>query len=1048
MLLFRFSFTLDLIRGKMISTRKTLFMNEFIQKYINEVSELYKTERAREHAYRPALHNLLDSLKQSSDIKILNDPKKSEHGAPDFIVIKKELPIGYIETKDIGKDLNKTETSEQLERYYGYTNLILTDYLEFRFFRNGEKTETLTIGKLVGNKIEIYPDELGNLERALKDFIFLSPDSIRSGLQLAKIMGGKARRIRDNVKHFLIQDSEQIKELIRIYSIIKKLLVHDLSKEAFADMYAQTLVYGLFVARYHDESADSFTRQEARDLIPKSNPLLRHFFDHIAGPDFDKRLEYIVNELCEVFLHANVNTLMKQYFEKDLWGKTHKGPDPVIHFYEDFLKEYDSGLRKKLGAFYTPLPIVSFIVRSVDHILEKEFKLASGLANTSKIENGKHKVQILDPATGTGTFISATIRTIYERLLKSGQKGRWPAYVHNDLLPRIHGFELMMAPYTIAHLKLSMAFKETGFFHFNKRLGIYLTNSLEESPLQQNLLEGFGLAESIAEESKEAAVIKKETPIMVVLGNPPYSGISSNETTYANSLVERYKVEPGGKQKLKERKHWLNDDYVKFIAFAESMIEKNEEGVVGMITNNGYLDNPTFRGMRWHLAKTFNKIYVLNLHGNAKKEEKAPDGSKDENVFNIMQGVSIILAIRKGEKENEQLSEVYYADLYGTRKHKFQQLSNSQKWQKLSLDDKMLFFVPKDTKGQTEYEQGIKLSDLFIVNGKGIVTGRDKLSIDFDKNCLQERINDFSSLSKEEARSKYLLGRDSTTWKVRWAQDDVKENLQAEHAKELFYRPFDQRYCWYLSKSSGFIVRPSVSTMKHYLNPDNIGIMVCKQHKSGDFSHALIHRGLVESCYVSNKTAEIGTTFPLFLFDEDGVKTSNFRSEIVNSIEKIVGKLSPEDILDYIYAVLYSPSYREKYKEFLKIDFPRVPYPKNAKQFEKLAIKGKELRLLHLMESPTADKFITTYPEDGDNKINKVEYKDGKVYINSKQYFGSVPEVAWNFYIGGYQPGQKWLKDREGRVFTNEDIEHYQKIIKVLVETDKIMKEIDNVKLV
>ena len=507
-------------------------MQNIFEKYLRSVSTKFSHKETSEMGYRTDFEIFLKEIFESINVKrIDHDAKAVEGNKPDFAVLKHNVPILYIEAKDIGVVLDKVEKSEQMARYFGYENLVLTDYVEFRFYRNGLryqepiKIATYNIKK---RTVTPTPENYDLLNKTLLDFAQSHKEPIRSGEHLAKIMGGKAQRIRDNVKQFLSTESDKNIEINRVYKTIKKLLVHDLNEESFADMYAQTLVYGLFVARYHDETPGSFTRQEARDLIPASNPLLRHFFDHIVGPNFVKRLEYIVNELCEVFTHADVQQLMKQYFEDDLWGKSHEGPDPVIHFYEDFLKEYDADLRKKLGAFYTPLPVVRFIVRAVDYLLEKEFGLADGLADTSKSDKNIHRVQILDPAVGTGTFISATIRIIYQRLINSGQKGRWHTYVHNDLLPRLHGFELMMAPYTIAHLKLSMAFKETGFKHFNRRLGIYLTNSLEESNVLGNLFTGFGFAESIAEESKEAAIIKSETPIMVVIGNPPYDVITES----------------------------------------------------------------------------------------------------------------------------------------------------------------------------------------------------------------------------------------------------------------------------------------------------------------------------------------------------------------------------------------------------------------------------------------------------------------------------------------------------------------------------------------
>ena len=480
--------------------------------------------------YRTEFENLLKEIFESINVKrIDHDAKAIEGNKPDFVIRKFDVPILYIEAKDIGVSLDKIEKSEQMARYFGYANLVLTDYVEFRFYRNGFKyQEPIKIADydIKNRTISPIPQNFDLLNNTILQFAQSHKEPIRSGEHLAKIMGGKAQRIRDNLLQFLSVASEKNSEINKIYSTLKKLLVHDLKTEAFADMYAQTLVYGLFVARYHDKTPENFSRREARELVPTSNPFLRHFFDHIVGADFDKRLEYIVDELCEVFSHADIPHLMKQYFKDDLWGNTQEGPDPVIHFYEDFLREYDAELRKKLGAYYTPQPVVRFIVRAVDHLLKKEFNLPSGLADTSKTQNGIHKVQILDPAVGTGTFLSAVIRSIYLQLKDSGQIGRWTTYVHHDLLPRLHGFEIMMAPYTIAHLKLSMAFKATGFKHFNRRLGIYLTNSLEEPDNIGNLFTGFGFAESIAEESKEAAIIKNETPIMVVIGNPPYSGVA------------------------------------------------------------------------------------------------------------------------------------------------------------------------------------------------------------------------------------------------------------------------------------------------------------------------------------------------------------------------------------------------------------------------------------------------------------------------------------------------------------------------------------------
>ncbi len=1022
-------------------------MKNLFENYIQSISSKFSHEETSEMGYRTDFEILIKGVFESINVKRIDHDARAKQGnKPDFVVFNHNIPILYIEAKDIGVSLDKVEKSEQMARYYGYANLVLTDYVEFRFYRNGIRYEEpikIADYNIKGRIISPIPKNYEHVAKSLIDFAKSHKEPIRSGAHLSKIMGGKAQRIRDNVRQFLATESNKNIELARVYETIKKLLVHDLTLEAFADMYAQTLVYGLFVARYHDESPESFTRQEARDLVPASNPLLRHFFDHIVGPNFDKRLEYIVNELCEVFSHADVQELMKEYFKDDLWGKTERGPDPIIHFYEDFLKEYDADLRKKMGAYYTPLPVVQFIVRSVDYLLEKEFGFLAGLADTSKTADGIHKVQIFDPAVGTGTFISDVIGKIYTRILKGKQEGRWPTYVHNDLLPRLHGFELMMTPYTIAHLKLGMAFKKTGFKYFNQRLGIYLTNSLEESPAQKELFTGFGFAESIAEEFKQASVIKNDTPIMVVVGNPPYSGTSSNETEYANKLVEKYKFEPGGKQKLQERKHWLNDDYVKFIAFAEALVEKNGEGILGFITNHGYLDNPTFRGMRWHLMNTFDSIYILDLHGNTKKKEVSPDGSKDENVFDIQPGVAIILGVKNRQKKNV-LSKIYHYELWGSRKAKFELLNKlsleNAPWTELSPRLPSLLFVPEGSNElHGEYQKGFSVNELFIESTTGVFTLGDSFIIDQDKTVLSNRINNFltEDISESEMKFKFDLGKNYAKWALR-----NKKNVVFEEEKivPITYRPFDSRFTYFDNK---LIWRPRAKLMSNLLGSSNPGLAVGRQGQvvgSMEWNVVFVTKNIIDlNCFYRGGEQ----VYPLYVNIKDGLKTPNLKKEIVKEVENIVGKIAPEDIFDYIYAVLYSPSYREKYKEFLKIDFPRLPYPKDVKSFKSLVALGFELRSLHLLESPKVNQFVTTYPVTGPDIIEKLVYKNGNVFINKDQYFGDVPEMAWNFYIGGYQPAQKWLKDRKGRTLNNSDIEHYQKMIVALIETDRIMKEID-----
>jgi predicted helicase len=1020
---------------------------EILNHYLNEVSQKYSQIQSSEYGYRTPFENLLKDI--FSEIKVNqidHDAKAVGGNKPDFVLSKSGIPILFIEVKDIGVSLDKIENSEQLARYYGYDNLVLTDYLEFRFYRNGLKyVEPISIATYDKKERTItpIPSNFELLKKTLLDFPQSHKEAIKSGSHLAKIMGGKAYRIRENAKEMLSGEDKEKRSIYKVYETMKKQLIHDMTPDSFADMYAQTLVYGLFVARFHDETPDGFNRSEARELVPASNPLLRHFFDHIAGADFDKRLDHIVDELCDVFSHSDIQKLISNYYGTEKGSK-----DPVIHFYEDFLQEYDSKKRKEFGAYYTPLPVVNFIVKAVDHILEHDFKLSGGLANSSKNEKG-HIVQVLDPATGTGTFLTEVIKLIHDK--KKNQSGIWGKYVLDDVLPRLFGFEIMIAPYTIAHLKMSMLLKVTGFKYFNnRRLGIYLTNSLEQGNTIDEMFGSFGLAESIADESKEASKIKNEKPIMVVLGNPPYSGESSNKGKnfqWIDSLLDDYKKEPEGLEKLNERNpKWLNDDYVKFIRFGQYFIEQNKTGVLAYINPHGFLDNPTFRGMRWKLLKTYDKIYVLNLHGNSKKKEVSPDGSKDENVFDIQQGVSINIFVKTREKKENELGQVFYSDLFGLRQKKFDFLNNGQinkiNWQKVSSNKNMYLFIPTNNSLNKEYQKGFSLNELFNVNGVGLTTAHDDFVIDESKDKLQSR---FEKFKNSERNTEQLHKEFEVKKKLGWNILNGYDNLQKvtdlnKYIRPIAYRPFDNRYIFYEDK---LVWRTVKKVMSNFDNLENLGMIFHKREElTSPFAHIFVSRLMSEHGVISSKTTN--SQAPLYLFT-NGTKESNLNSNIVNEIQKLVGNISPEGLFNYVYSILHCPKYRKKYNQFLKSDFPRIPYPKDRKTFDKLAKLGEELIQYHLLEHSNINPYDISYLEEGESIVETPRFENGKVYINKTQYFGNVSEVAWNFYIGGYQPAQKWLKDRKGRELSADDIEHYSKIVIVLSETDKLMKEIDKV---
>ncbi|HBR12115.1 MAG TPA: DNA methyltransferase [Chryseobacterium sp.] len=1074
------------------------------QNYVESINSRFKLGNATEHTFRGDLALLIETL--VPDIVATNEPKRQKCGAPDYILTRKEIPIGFIEAKDIGdKDLDgtkKTGNKEQFDRYKAsLENLIFTDYLDFHLYRNGEFVTKISIAEVVGNQIKPIPENFPIFENLIKDFCIYVGQTIKSPKKLAEMMAGKARLLADIIANALMSDekSSSNSTLRDQMEAFKEILIHDITPKAFADVYAQTIAYGMFAARLHDATLPTFSRQEAAELIPKSNPFLRKLFGYIAGPDLDDRIKWIVDSLVDIFLACNVEEILKDY------GKSTKMENPIIHFYETFLSEYDPKLRKARGVWYTPAPVVNFIVRAVDDILKTEFHLPQGLADTSKtkitlntqnfnkkkqkyetVDQEVHKVQILDPATGTGTFLAEVVKHVHQKF--AGQQGIWSNYVEKHLIPRLNGFELLMASYAMAHLQLDLLLKDTGYkATSDERLRVYLTNSLEESHPDTNTL----FASWLSDEANEANRVKRDTPVMVILGNPPYSGESANKGEWIMKLMEDYKKEPGGKEKLKERNpKWINDDYVKFIRYGQHFIEKNGSGILAFINPHGFLDNPTFRGMRWNLLKTYDKIYTIDLHGNSKKKEVSPDGSVDQNVFDIMQGVSINLFIKTGKKKETELGQVFHYDLFGKREVKYDFLiENSLK----KIDFKLLpniapnyFFVNKDFGVQEEYDEGFKVNKIFPLNNVGIVTARDHFTIHQTKEELKKTINEFLSLDDEEARQKFNLGKDVRDWQVGFAKKDLMQNYPDKGKfVKVSYRPFDEKWTFYTGNSKGFHCYPRNEVMKNFINGKNFGLSICKQFKSGNnYQHIFMSDIIIESSYVSNKTSEITSIFPLYLYynnaegqitmDHEPKRVPNLNMEIVEKMAKDLGlhfsperpdyshqteetnQFYPEDILDYIYAVLHSPSYREKYKEFLKIDFPRVPYPKDAKTFWKLVELGKQIREIHLLESPVVEHYITQYPIDGDNIVEKPmfviqngakqsEESLGNVYINSTQYFANVPVTAWNFYIGGYQPAQKWLKDRKGRTLDFEDILHYQKIIVALTETDRLMKEVDNI---
>jgi len=692
-----------------------------------------------------------------------------------------------------------------------------------------------------------------------------------------------------------------------------------------------------------------------------------------------------------------------------------------------------------------------------------------------------HKVQILDPATGTGTFLYSVIGQIFQTF--ADNKGMWPGYVQENLLPRVYGFELLMAPYAVAHMKLGLLLRETGYdFSSDERLRVFLTNTLEEA----HEMTGLPLfTQWLADEATSANLVKKESPVMVVLGNPPYSGHSANTGEWIAGLLRGSDSTTGQKTgnyfemdgaPLGERNpKWLNDDYVKFIRFAQWRIEQTGYGVLAFVTNHGYLDNPTFRGMRQSLMQSFDDIYLLDLHGNSKKKEKAPDGGKDENVFDIQQGVAIGLFVKRG-KVQDKSAQVYHADLYGTRESKYASLAENDvsttHWQPLKPQAPFYLFIPQDETLRAEYELGWKITDIMPVNSVGIVTARDALTIHWSREDIWRAVNDFANLPIEVAREKFALGKDARDWQVALAQADLKASgLTEANLTPVLYRPFDIRHTYYTGNSRGFHCMPRGAVMRQMLAGENLGLITSRLTKGETFQHAQVTRNIVEVICMSPKTSNNGFVFPLYLysttktdlFDDSaaGGRRPNLAPEFIadfsarlqldfvpdgcGDLRKTFG---PEDVFHYAYAVFHSPTYRSRYAEFLKGDFPRLPLTSNVALFRSLCALGKELVALHLMEQ--LPNLETSYPVTGDNTVDNVRYTEpasgvpGRVWINQKQYFDNVPPEVWGYHIGGYQVCQKWLKDRKGRQLSYDDLTHYRGIVAALARTIELQAAIDD----
>ena len=1022
------------------------------KEYLSNLFKTYQKGDAREESYYKHLADFITEFseahrKKKIDVTIL--PKKTEAGNPDFRIWDgKQKITGYIEAKDLGIDLDRVEDSEQLKRYLStFPNVILTNFTEFRLYRNGELADKISVARpFVIKKLSIVPplENEDKLFALLERFLDFSLPKTYTAKTLAVELAKRTKFLKDEVV------SEELKNnndsIHGFYNAFKEFLIAGISEDEFVDLYSQTITYGLFAARLR--AGEEFNRRAAYSYIPKSIGILRDIFKYISLEDIPKQMEIIIDDISDVLAVADAKKILDQYYKEG------KGSDPVLHFYETFLSVYDPATREKRGVYYTPEPVVSFIVRSLHQILKDKFEIYDGLAAKD--------VTLLDPAGGTLSFLAKAIEIAVEEMRNRIGEGVVSMFIKERVLQNYYAFELMMAPYAIGHMKMSFLLEELGYrMGDEERVKYYLTNTLEMKELVQSKFPGMS---SLSHESHEAGKVKKQVPILIVLGNPPYSYYSSNTGEWISKEIQEYFM-VDGKPLGEKNPRGLQDDYVKFIRFSQWKIDQAGEGVLGFITNHSYLDNPTFRGMRQSLMNSFDEIYILDLHGNSLKKEKAQDGSKDENVFDIQQGVAIAFFIKY---KNGKRKQVYHHEIFGLREDKYNWLNKNNikkvKWEKIVPHPEFYLFKPTDNKLASEYYSFFKITDIFPVNSVGIVTGRDDLTIGFTENEIWDRVRNFARLEPELARQTYNLGEDSRDWKIEYAQKELKDSgLIKKYLTRILYRPFDIRYTYYTGKSSGFHMTPRGAIMRHMLK-GNIAICVGRQFSvigSANYNIVFITEQILDYnlyrrggellfplyLYPEKKEEKKGALIQMMMFEpEVEYKTlqPNISLALFDELKtKYKKAASPEEIFYYIYAVLYSNRYRSKYAEFLKMDFPRVPFTKNYKLFIQLGKLGKQLADLHLLKSKELDKTKINFSPKGSDKVEKPKYDDGKVYINKEQYFDNVPEQVWQYQIGGYQVCEKWLKDRKDRTLTLEEIQTYCKIVTALSMTIELQNEID-----
>ncbi|MCL2046046.1 MAG: hypothetical protein FWG88_06635 [Oscillospiraceae bacterium] len=970
-----------------------------------------------------------------------------------------------------------------------YGNAILTDNLIWQFWRSGEEKMYSGVELMVknGDELELRNENIELFITLIEDFILRDPAQIKSSNKLAEYMAMHARTIRGVITGILKDDGNgnplvderqtslpMFPELYGLYSRIRDDLRPAMTSRDFADMYAQTIVYGLFIARYNDKKPETFDRYEAIGYLQEESPLLKQFFMHIASSGKKHpTLEAVIDKLCDLYRICIISDLLEQ----------DEHEDTIIHFYEEFLTYYDPALRKSLGVFYTPTPVVRYLVSTVDRILIEDFGIEGGLSNNEqlnitvpseqyRIGNNRYadtkevsvpRVAILDPACGTGSFGAEIIKYIKETYFSGSREAFYKSYIQseNGLLSRLIGFEIMMTSYVVAHLKIRRTIDETLGEASETQLptNIFLTNTLAppHSSLERNeQMTLFDFSAAISDEAYYADTWKTRRPIKVIIGNPPYLRDSKNP-----SDISIYKTETDGIASFGERKHGLNNDYVYFFRFAEQIVESNNDGIVAFVSDNSYLQSPTFRGMRASLLRTFNKIYIIDLHGNSNKKETSPDGSKDENIFDIMQGVSLFIGVKT--TTSKEWAKVFHCDLWGTREHKFQQLKDTDlNFIELIPDSKMAYLIPTNNKDNEIYENGISMVDLFTTYVSGIQTNNDTAAVTGTKDELIKRIeivkNATTDKPIDDLWKKYSTGQSAQS-----IQNDILSS--GGQITQLLYRPFDKRWTYYSGISCGWVFRPrEKKTIGHFIQTptspigQNIGLVFARTSPIAlDYAMIFITDAIIDQSALSTLSSTYSYVAPLYLHNEtDDTWTANFDPNVLTQLTEYLNeKPKPNDVFDYIYGILYDPVYRKRFNEFLKRDFPRVPiinrqadkdnpddFFVSEEMFHAYVAAGERLRKLHLMQIKIPSE-LTIEPNTPENmEIGVIKYKDGVLNINPKKKILGISEDVWNYRIGGYQVLDKWLKSHKGEELTIDSYQHISNIAGLLAETIIVQEQL------